>query len=171
MRWPPNSGPPAAMSDFELISSALPPGSDVPDLLRVRGVMVESGCGAVAVGSAYLFPPLSSGGASIAEPYSVSTPRSSNRTGAINASGSRTSHHTFAHGRSRAAIRPTARAVIPQRTPIGSIARQPKRRENLGVGLGSYCRPQVVAVAVTSNRADRSTLGSHGPGGWSAGCS
>ncbi len=29
---------------------------------------VESGCGAVAVGSAYLFPPLSSGGASIAEP-------------------------------------------------------------------------------------------------------
>ncbi len=31
-------------------------------------VLVESGCGAVAVGSAYLLPPLSSGGASIAEP-------------------------------------------------------------------------------------------------------
>jgi hypothetical protein len=31
-------------------------------------VLVESGCGAVAVGSAYLFPPLSSGGASIAGP-------------------------------------------------------------------------------------------------------
>ncbi len=30
---------------------------------------VESGCGAVAVGSAYLFPPLSSGGASLAEPW------------------------------------------------------------------------------------------------------
>ncbi len=30
--------------------------------------VVESGCGAVAVGSAYLFSPLSSGGASIAEP-------------------------------------------------------------------------------------------------------
>ncbi len=57
--------------------------------------------------------------------YSVSTPRSSNRTCATNASGSRTRHHTFAHGRSRAAIRPTARAVEPQRHPIDSIARQP----------------------------------------------
>ncbi len=63
----------------------------------------------------------------------------------------------------------------PYRTPMMCEScgrpRRPKRRENLGVGLGSYCRPQVVAVAVTSNRADRSTLGSHGPGGWSAGCS
>ncbi len=31
-------------------------------------LVVESGCGAVAVGPAYLFPPLSSGGASIAGP-------------------------------------------------------------------------------------------------------
>ena len=38
-------------------------------------------------------------------------------------SGSRTRHHAFAHGRPRTAIRPTARAVVPQRTPIGSIAR------------------------------------------------
>ncbi len=53
--------------------------------------------------------------------YSVSTPRSSNRTGAINASSSRTRHHAFAHGRSRAAIRPTARAVVPQRTPIDVV--------------------------------------------------
>ena len=30
---------------------------------------VESRCGAVAVGSAYLFPPLSPGGASLAEPW------------------------------------------------------------------------------------------------------
>ena len=30
---------------------------------------VESRCGAVAVGSAYLFPPLSSGGASLAGPW------------------------------------------------------------------------------------------------------
>jgi hypothetical protein len=29
---------------------------------------VESGCGAVAVGWAYLFPPLSSGGALVAQP-------------------------------------------------------------------------------------------------------
>jgi hypothetical protein len=33
---------------------------------------------------------------------SVSTSRSSNRTGLIEASGSRTRHHAFAHGRSRA---------------------------------------------------------------------
>src|SRR5215510_6499807 len=32
-------------------------------------LLVESRCGAVAVGSAYLFPPLSSGGASLAEPW------------------------------------------------------------------------------------------------------
>ena len=30
--------------------------------------LVESGCGAVALGSAYLFPPLSSGGVSLAGP-------------------------------------------------------------------------------------------------------
>jgi hypothetical protein len=63
----------------------------------------------------------------------------------------------------------------PYRTPMmcesRGRSRMPKRRENLGVGLGSYCRPQVVALAVASNRADRSTLGSHGPGGLSAGCS
>ncbi len=54
-----------------------------------------------------------------------------NRTCAINASGSRTRHHAFAHGRSRAAIRPTAWAVVPQRTPINSIARN--RRVAIGV--------------------------------------
>ena len=31
--------------------------------------MVESRCGAAAVGWAYLFPPLSSGGASLAQPW------------------------------------------------------------------------------------------------------
>jgi len=40
------------------------------------------------LGSAYLFPPLSSGGASIAGPCSVSTSRSSNRTCGFPASGS-----------------------------------------------------------------------------------
>src|SRR4051812_24246224 len=35
---------------------------------RQRLVLVESRCGAVAVGWAYLFPPLSSGGASLAQP-------------------------------------------------------------------------------------------------------
>ena len=49
------------------------------------------------LGLAYLLPALSSAGASIASPCPVSTPRSSNRTGAINASGSRTRlTHTFA---------------------------------------------------------------------------
>ena len=39
------------------------------DEMLIREDLVESGCGAVAVGSAYLVPPLSSGGASIAEPW------------------------------------------------------------------------------------------------------
>jgi transposase len=52
------------------------------------------------LGPAYPLPPLSSGGASLACPCSVSTPRSSNRTCRFPASGSRTDHHTFALGRS-----------------------------------------------------------------------
>src|SRR5207248_8392397 len=45
---------------------------------------VEWGCGAVAVGRAYLLPPLSSGGASLVRPLLVSTSLSSvgSRTGA-----------------------------------------------------------------------------------------
>ena len=35
----------------------------------MRVVAVESGCGAVALGRTYLFPPLSSGGASLARPW------------------------------------------------------------------------------------------------------
>ena len=49
-------------------TSALPPKADIREGATKRLLMVESGCGAVAVGSAYLFPPLSSGGASLAEP-------------------------------------------------------------------------------------------------------
>src|SRR5260370_41025981 len=41
------------------------------------------------LGAAYLLPVLSSAGASLAEPCSVSTSRSSNRTGGTSASGSR----------------------------------------------------------------------------------
>ena len=40
---------------------------------------VELRCGAVAVGRTYLFPPLSSGGALVVQPWLVSTSRSSNR--------------------------------------------------------------------------------------------
>ena len=39
----PGSDIPAAMSDFELISSALPPGSDVTDSPGIRGVMTQTG--------------------------------------------------------------------------------------------------------------------------------
>jgi len=49
-------------------TSALPPKADETEGSPQSPSLVESGCGAVAVGSAYLFPPLSSGGASIAEP-------------------------------------------------------------------------------------------------------
>ena len=53
------------------------------------------------LGKAYLFPTLSFVGASISQPCSVSTSRSSNRTGGFPASGSRTRLHAFAHGRLR----------------------------------------------------------------------
>ncbi len=59
---------PAAISALALISSALPPGTDLLGGAAEGPFVVESGCGAVAVGSAYRFPPLSSGGASMAGP-------------------------------------------------------------------------------------------------------
>jgi hypothetical protein len=55
--------------------------------------LVESRCGAVALGRTYLLPPLSSGGALVASPWLRSTSRSSNRTGRFPASGSRTRLH------------------------------------------------------------------------------
>ena len=62
------------------------------------------------LGLAYLFPALSSAGASLSGPCPVSTSRSSNRTCAINASGSRRKHHDFAHEklcvRSASRVRP-----------------------------------------------------------------
>ena len=61
----------------------------------------------------------------------------------------------------------------PYRTPLMCESRGrpriPKRRENLGIALGSHRPPYVVELAVASNRAERSTPGCHGPGGWSAG--
>ena len=73
-----------------------------------------------ALGEAYLFPPLSSGGASIAAPCSVSTSRSSNRTCGFPASGSRTRIHAFAHGKLR--IRPSIRVrpSVSYRTSLGN---------------------------------------------------
>ncbi len=46
-------------------------------------------------------PTFSVAGASLAHPYSVSTSRSSNRTCGTTASGFRTRHHAFAHGKLR----------------------------------------------------------------------
>ena len=51
------------------------------------------------LGSAYRFPTFSVVGASLSGPCSVSTSRSSNRTGAFNASGSRRKFHDVAHGK------------------------------------------------------------------------
>src|SRR5208283_587493 len=53
------------------------------------------------VGEIQLLPTLSVAGASLVSPCSVSTPRSSNRTGGLPASGFRTRTHAFAHGKSR----------------------------------------------------------------------
>jgi hypothetical protein len=56
------------------------------------------------VGMAYLLPALSAAGASLARPCSVSTSRSSNRTGAFNSSGSRRKVHVIAHGKLRVCL-------------------------------------------------------------------
>ena len=53
------------------------------------------------LGGVYLLPALSLAGASRTPPCSVSTSRSSNRTGGFPASGSRRKDHGFAHGKLR----------------------------------------------------------------------
>ena len=65
-------------------------------LLNCRVEMWRGG-----LGLAYPFPALSSAGASLSGPYSVSTSRSSNRTCGFPASGSRRKHHGFAHEKLR----------------------------------------------------------------------
>ena len=62
---------------------------------RLAGV--ESGCGAVAVGRACLFPPLSSGGALVARPWLRFHTPSRRPHVRIGASGSRTRSHPFVH--------------------------------------------------------------------------
>ena len=77
--------------------------------LRQCGVEVWRG----GLDGAYLFPALSSAGASLAASCSVFTPRSSNRTGAANASGSRRKVHDFAHGKLRGrAVRRTRPSTL-----------------------------------------------------------
>ena len=53
------------------------------------------------LGAAYPLPVLSGAGVSLADPYSVSTSRSSNRTCGFPASGFRTRTHACAHGKLR----------------------------------------------------------------------
>ena len=68
-----------------------------------RAADVESRCGAVVLGSAYLLPALSVAGASLASPCSVSTSRSSNRACRFPAPGFRTRLYSYSasHVRSR----------------------------------------------------------------------
>ena len=63
--------------------------------------VVESRCGAVAVGPSHLLPPLSSGGVAIDEPWLRFHIPLIEPDGPTKASGSRTSTHAFAHGRLR----------------------------------------------------------------------
>ena len=67
-----------------------------------------------SVGSAYLFPALSSAGASIAGPCSVSTPRSSNRTCRLPASGSRTRSYLRPRKAARARYKAGEPICVPE---------------------------------------------------------
>ena len=67
-----------------------------------------------SVGSAYLFPALSSAGASIAEPCPVSTPRSSNPAGGFPALGSRTRSCLRPRKAGRARSKASQPVVLPQ---------------------------------------------------------
>ena len=63
----------------------------------------------------------------------------------------------------------------PYRTPMmcescGRL-RKPKRRENLGVGPGSDCRPRWWHWRLRANESIGVRRGITGPGGWSDGCS
>ena len=81
------------------------PGRDFPrcgpaPFHGARRVEVWRGC----LDAAYPLPTLSSVGASLAPSCSVSTPRSSNRTGAFRASGSWRKVHEVAHGKLRVRV-------------------------------------------------------------------
>jgi hypothetical protein len=75
---------------------------ELPDGVKLE--LVEPLTGGVemwrgGLGSAYLLPALSSAGASLSGPCSVSTSRSSNRTCGMTASGSWRKCHDVAHGK------------------------------------------------------------------------
>src|SRR3954471_12161658 len=100
--------------------------------------MAESRCGAVAVGWAYLFPPLSSGGASLAQPWlrfhipliepdvQISRIRLSDKA-------SRLRPWQIAFGGSDFAgwgLHPLESAALSRRTPIADLAVTGQKRWN-----------------------------------------
>ena len=87
-----------------------------------------------SVGSAYLFPALSSADASIAEPCPVSTPRSSNRTCRLPASGSRT----------RSYLRP--RKAARARDKAGEPICVPETLAILGEGVSGLSPANIVRL-------------------------
>ena len=90
-----------------------------------------------AVGRAYLWPPLSSGGASRARPWSVSTSRSSNRTCGFPASGSRT----------RATLSPTESCAFgPPGGPVPTSHRD--------IRWGTASRPGGIVLDVSGATTD-----------------
>jgi len=93
---------------------------------------VESRCGAVVLGSAYLFPALSFAGASLALPCSVSTSRSSNPACGFPAPGFRTRLHSY----SASHVRP--RTVAATFVEAGTI---PASGAGVGHGTVSFHDP------------------------------
>ena len=110
---------------------ALPEGAD--SLIRHYSLGSTRKTGRVerwrgGLGRAYLLPALSFAGASLAQPCSVSTSRSSNRTCGFPASGSRTRTHAFAHEKVAVAQPavgrgPTSRAGTRRGTRVHSPSR------------------------------------------------
>jgi hypothetical protein len=78
------------------------------------------------LGWAWMFLALSSAGTSLSKQCSVSRSRSSNRTGAINASGSRRKHHCFSHEKLRFRSASRTRPNLPCRKDCARIF--PKHR-------------------------------------------
>ena len=83
-----------ARKQCEFFTEQSNPGMELRGKLKCGVEMWRGGLGA-----AYRLPTFSVVGASLSGPCSVSTSRSSNRTGAFNASGSRRKFHDVAHGK------------------------------------------------------------------------
>ena len=105
--------------------------------------MVESGCGG-GLGGAYQFPALSSAGASLVPPCSVSTPRSSNRTCGFLASGSPTGFTDRPTGTPDSVLFVGPYSSFRDRRTVGWVARP------YGQSPGSWSLPQRTRSQVPS---------------------